>query len=97
MLGGIGLPPAFAYGAFVGEVVAPVLLLLGLWTRLAAIVVAINMVFAVFLAHRDQLFTLAKTGGWALELQGFFFFTAIAVLLLGAGRYSMGGVNGRWN
>jgi putative oxidoreductase len=40
---------------------------------------------------------MGKTGGWALELQGFYFFTALAVALLGAGRYSMGGISGRWN
>ena len=40
---------------------------------------------------------MSKTGGWALELQGMFFFAALAVALLGAGRLSMGGINGRLN
>jgi putative oxidoreductase len=40
---------------------------------------------------------MTKTGGWALELQGFFFFTAVAVALLGAGSYSIGGRSGKWN
>lgn len=92
-----GLPAFVAYGVYIGEVVAPVLLVLGLWTRAAALVVAINMLFAVALVHLPQLFTIAQTGGWALELQGMYFFTAIAIVLLGAGRYSVGGAGGRWN
>ena len=92
-----GLPAVFGYFVYVGEVLAPLLLIAGLWTRAAAGIVAINMVVAVLLVHMNELFTLSKTGGWALELQGMFFFAAVAVALLGAGRYSVGGANGKWN
>jgi len=92
-----GLPPAIGYLVYVGEVVAPLLMLFGIWTRLAALIVAGNMLVAVGLVHMNELFTMAKTGGWALELQAFYLFTALAVLLLGAGRYSIGGAGGRWN
>jgi uncharacterized membrane protein YphA (DoxX/SURF4 family) len=92
-----GLPGPFGYLVYVGEVLAPLLLIAGLWTRLAALVVAINMIVAVALAHMGELFTLGKQGGWALELQGMFLFTALAVALLGAGRFSAGGVRGRFN
>ena len=92
-----GLPGPFGYLVYVGEVLAPLLLIVGLWTRAAAAVIAINMVVAVYLVHRHELFTLSKTGGWALELQGFYFLTALAVMLLGAGRFSAGGAAGRFN
>lgn len=97
MLAKAGLPAVFGYGVYIGEVVAPLLILFGLFTRPAALVVAINMVVAVLLVHTSQFFTLNETGGWALELQGMFFFAAVAVALMGAGRYSVGGVNGRLN
>jgi putative oxidoreductase len=92
-----GLPQWFAYLAYVGEVLAPLLLIIGFWTRIAAIIVAINMTFAVYLVHTSQFFTLNKQGGWALELQGMYFFVAIAIALLGAGRFSAGGAAGRFN
>jgi putative oxidoreductase len=92
-----GLPPALGYLVYVGEVIAPLLILFGAWTRLAALIVAANMVVAVVLVHTGELFTMAKTGGWALELQGLFLAAALAVALLGAGRYSVGGLNGRMN
>jgi len=92
-----GLPPAFGYLVYVGEVIAPLLILFGVWTRLAAVIVAVNMVVAVALVHSGDLFTITKTGGWALELQGLFLAAALAVALLGAGRYSVGGLGGRMN
>ena len=97
MLAKAGLPSALAFFVYVGEVIAPLMILFGIWTRLGAVIVAINMIVAVALAHIPQFFTMSKTGGWALELQGFYFFTAVAVALLGAGRYSMGGITGKWN
>jgi putative oxidoreductase len=97
MLAKAGMPSELGYLVFVGEVIAPVLILVGLWTRLAACIVAINMMVAVWLVHSTQLFSFSKNGGWALELQGFFFFTAIAVALLGAGSFSIGGRSGKWN
>ena len=92
-----GLPRAFGYLVYVGEVLAPLLIVAGFFTRPAALVICINMLFAVYLVHTSQFFTLAKTGGWALELQGMYFFTALAIALLGAGRYSVGGTGSRWN
>jgi len=92
-----GLPRAFGYLVYIGEVLAPILVIVGLWTRPAAIVIAINLVVAVLLVHVPQFFTLADTGGWALELQGLYLIVAISVALLGAGRYSLGGRFGHWN
>ena len=78
-----GLPWLLAYGVFVGEVLGPLLVLIGLYTRVGAVFIAISMLFAVGLAHTSQLTDIAQDGGWALELQGFFFFTAIVVFLIG--------------
>ena len=97
MLAKAGLPSVIAYGVYVGEVVAPLLLIAGLWTRAAAAVVVVNMVVAVLLVHAGELHKLTQTGGWALELQGLYLVAALAVALLGAGRYSVGGSYSRWN
>jgi putative oxidoreductase len=93
----MGLPAAFAYLVYIGEVVAPLMMLLGIWTRAAALVVVINMIVAIMLVHTRQFFTMSPTGGWALELQGLYFIAAIVVAMQGAGRYSLGGLTGRWN
>jgi len=92
-----GLPDPFGYLVYVGEVLAPLLVIVGFWTRVAAVVIAINMIVAVLLVHTGQLLELSPEGGWALELQGLYLAVPIAIALLGAGRYSVGGVDGRWN
>lgn len=97
MVARVGLPAILGYGVYIGEVLAPLCILFGLFTRAAALVVAINMLVAVLLVHTSQFFTLNETGGWALELQGMYFFTALALALSGAGRFSIGGVKGRFN
>jgi putative oxidoreductase len=92
-----GLPVAFGYLVYIGEVIAPILLIVGLWSRLAALIVVTSVTVAVLLAKPAQIFAIANTGGWGVELEGMFVFAAIAVAFLGAGRYSIGGANGRWN
>ena len=84
-----GLPGFVAYGVYVGELVAPVLVILGWYSRIGALIIAINMVFAVSLAHRADLFKLTDSGGYALELQALFLIVAIALALMGPGRYSV--------
>ena len=92
MVAAQGLPPMLAYGALIGEVLGPLMLLAGFYARLGALLVAINMLFAFALVHMGQLGQLNEQGGWALELQGMFLASAVALALLGPGRYS---VNGR--
>jgi putative oxidoreductase len=89
MVEGIGLPPWVAYGVYVGEVLAPLMLILGVFSRTGAFLIFTNMIFAIVLVHRAEFFTLGKQGGWVLELQGMFLFTALALVLIGPGRYAI--------
>lgn len=84
-----GLPSAFAYGVYVGEVLAPVLMIIGLATRASAWLVAFTMVVAIWLAHAGDVFALGDHGSWAIELQSLFLFGSIAVALLGPGKWSI--------
>ena len=89
MLAAHGLPAFLAYGSLLGEVVAPLMVLAGFHARVGAAVIAINMLFAFGLAHMTQLGQLNEQGGWAMELQGMYLFGAIAIMLLGPGRYAI--------
>lgn len=91
MLTASGLPAFIAYGVYITEVLAPLMVIFGWYSRIGAALIAINMLFAVGLAHRADLLSLTSNGGWALELQGMYLFTAIALVLLGPGRYSING------
>lgn len=92
-----GLPPALGYLVLVGEVLAPLMVLLGLWARAGAMIIAFNMLVALLLVHTGDFFRINDTGGWAIELQVLLLAAALAVALLGAGRYSIQGARQRWN
>ncbi|NZA28326.1 DoxX family protein [Luteimonas sp. SJ-92] len=84
-----GWPTFLAYGALIGEVLAPLMLIAGFHARIGGVLVAVNMLAAVLLAHLGELGRLNGQGGWALELQAMFLVAAVAVALLGPGRFSI--------
>lgn len=90
MLADAGLPTVFAYGVYVGELVAPILIIVGLFARLSAIVLAFNMVVAIALAHSGDFFTLNEFGGWKVELPMLYLLGSVCIALLGPGRYAVG-------
>lgn len=85
----LGLPAFIAYGALVGEIVAPLMIILGIFSRIGGILVLGQMLFAIGLVHMGELFQLTETGGWALELQAFFLLAGVVVMFLGSGRYAI--------
>jgi len=81
MLAKVGLPAFIAWGTYIGEVVAPILLLINRFVVPAALIIVIQMLFAIGLAHTGDFFKLTRSGGWALELQAFFLLNAVVVAL----------------
>src|SRR3546814_2881387 len=54
MLSSHGLPGFLAYGAYIGEVIGPLLVIVGLYSRLGALFIVINMVVAILMASTGQ-------------------------------------------
>jgi putative oxidoreductase len=95
-LAAVGLPGFLRYGTYVAEVVAPVMLILGLWTRAAALVIAFDMVMAVFLVRRGDIGKISPmSGAWAIEIEAMYFIAAVTLALAGGGRYGIGGTRTR--
>ena len=87
-----GLPGFLGYGVLIGEVFAPLMLIVGFHARIGALHRRHQHDVRLRARAHGRIGKLNEQGGWALELQGMFLFTAIALALLGPGRYS---VNGR--
>ncbi|MBZ2189527.1 DoxX family protein [Alcanivorax sp. JB21] len=87
MLASSGLPQFFAYGVYVGEIIAPLMLIVGFYSRIGAALIVVNMLFAIGLAHTAEIFALTPQGAWAIELQLFFLLTALALIFTGPGKY----------
>ncbi len=89
MLGGYGLPAILAYGVYIGEVIAPLMVIVGYKARIGGLIIAVNMLFALVLAHTGDFFSLSEHGGWMVELQMFYLLSALAVVFLGSGRHAI--------
>jgi putative oxidoreductase len=86
MLSANGLPAMLAYGVYIGEVLAPLMVIVGYQARIGGLIIVINMMLALFLAHTGDFFSLTEHGGWAVELQMFYLLSALAVVFLGSGK-----------
>lgn len=85
-----GLPEFLAYGVYVGEIIVPIMIIVGIFTRISSIIYASTMLFAIYLAHATDIFSISeKTGGSIIELQLLFMFGATALVFLGAGKFSI--------
>lgn len=88
MVSSAGLPEFIAYGVYMGELIAPIFIILGLYARVASAILGINMLMAIFLAYGFS-FSLSKHGALAMELPLMFFIMSLLVVLLGSGRYAV--------
>lgn len=84
-----GLPSFMSYGVYIGEVIAPIFIIIGYGTRAAALTYAFNCFVAAMLVHIPMLFTLNEQGGWAVELLGLYFLGALALVFTGGGKYAL--------
>ncbi len=93
MLIGKGIPGFFAYGVYAGEVIAPILLIIGFRTRVAALILVINMQVIFFIAHPGDIFALTERGAWELELAGLYLFSSLALFFTGGGKFAVSSSN----
>ncbi len=83
-----GLPTLMSYLVYIGEIIAPILLIIGYKTRFAAFTIICTMIFAIYLVFPNDLTNLANTGGLKLESNYFFILASLALIFTGAGKYS---------
>ena len=96
MLAEVGLPEFLAFGSYLTELIAPILIIVGFRTRLASLVFFFGMITALFLAHSDNMFALSKTGGLQIELILLYAFGALALFFTGAGKFAVSTSN-QWD
>jgi len=86
--GSLGLPPALAYLTMLVELATGVALILGVWTRLAALAAVPVLIGAVLFVHLGNgFFFSAPNGGW--EYPAFWAVALIVQALVGDGTYAL--------
>lgn len=96
LLSGAGLPDIIAYAGFLGEIIAPILIIIGWRARIASLILAFNMLIAILMGHFNDIFTLNQFGGWGIELQGLYLFGALVIFLSGTGKYAIS-TDSKWD
>ncbi|WP_441242032.1 DoxX family protein [Tardiphaga sp. 768_D3_N2_1] len=91
--GSLGLPPELAYLTIAVETVGAIALILGLWTRVAAVVLIPILLGAIVTVHGPAgfFFTNPK-GGW--EYLALWIVALGAQALIGAGAYALDNLRG---
>lgn len=93
MLQSLHIPGFVAYGVFIGEIISPVLLILGFYTRPVALIYSFNILIATLLVGLGSFFTLTEVGAWGLESEALYFMGGMCIMFLGAGKYRLSARN----
>ncbi|MGQ8869559.1 DoxX family protein [Myroides sp. TSA_177.3] len=85
-----GYPTWLWLGVPVGEIIAPILLIVGVFTRLSGVLIAFTMVMSMILVKGGGSFALsATTGGIGAELNVLYLVGALAIAMIGPGSYRL--------
>jgi putative oxidoreductase len=86
--GKVGLPPVLAYVVMSAELLGGIALILGVWTRLAALLLTPILLGAIFTVHGAAGFFFNNAnGGW--EYPAFWIVALVVQALLGDGVYAL--------
>jgi len=89
MLSQRGLPSFLWLLVPLTEIVAPLFLILGLFTRISSLGIVLLMICTIFLAFGLGAFAIGEHGGLVAELNLLFLSSALALIFTGGGRYSI--------
>jgi len=85
-----GYPTWLWLGVPIGEIIAPVLLIVGAFTRLSGMLIAFTMVMSMVLVKGGGSFAIsATTGGIGAELNMLYLVGALAIAMIGPGSYRL--------
>lgn len=85
-----GLPEIMAYSSYIGEVVAPIMIILGIFSRIAALLV-IGTSLTIMCAYHGlgNLLELTNVGGFKAEILYLYIALLLCIIFNGSGKYAI--------
>lgn len=84
------LPSFLWLGVPIAEIVAPICLILGIFTRVSSTLIILTMIMTFILVHGAVGFAVnLDKGAFNAELSLFYMFTSFVIILIGPGNYSI--------
>ncbi|MXV37096.1 DoxX family membrane protein [Flavobacteriaceae bacterium Ap0902] len=83
------LPPALANGAYVGEILSPMMVMIGYRTRLFAPIIAFDMLMTFYTVNYKKINQRKDNGAWSVEVPVFFLIGSTILVFTGGGAYAL--------
>ena len=85
-----GLPEIVAYGSYIGEVVAPIMIILGIFSRIGALLVIGTSLTIMYAYHGlGNLLELTNVGGFKAEILYLYIALSLCIIFSGSGKYAI--------
>ena len=88
MLAAKGIPELVAYGVYLGEIVAPIMIILGIFCRIGALLVFGLSIVILYVAHPD-LVAMNSHGGFEAEILYLYLAISICLIATGGGKFAI--------
>ena len=90
ILAKVGLPEIMAYGSYVGEVIAPIMIILGIFSRIGALLVIGTSLTIMYAYHGlGNLLELTNVGGFKAEILYLYIALSLCIIFNGSGKYAI--------
>lgn len=84
------IPEFIAYGVYIGEILAPLMIIFGIFARSGAFLLIGTTFLILYVAYGGSPFaTLPKTGGFMAEILYLYLGGAFCIMLAGSGKYAV--------
>jgi len=85
-----GLPEIVAYGSYIGEVVAPIMIILGIFSRIGALLITGTSLTIMCAYHGlGNLLELTNAGGFKAEILYLYIALLLCIIFNGSGKYAI--------
>nr|WP_314477789.1 DoxX family protein [uncultured Campylobacter sp.] len=85
-----GLPEIIAYGSYAGEIFAPLMIILGIFSRIAALLVIGTSLTIMYAYHGlGNLLELTNAGGFKAEILYLYIALSLCIIFSGSGKYAI--------
>ena len=85
-----GLPEIMAYSSYIGEVVAPIMIILGIFSRIGALLItgtSLTIMYAYY--GLGNLLELTNAGGFKTEILYLYIALSLCIIFNGSGKYAI--------
>ena len=85
-----GLPEVMAYGSYVGEVIAPIMIILGIFSRIGALlIIGTSLTIMYVYCGLGNLPKLISIGDFKAEILYLYIALSLCIIFSGSGKYAI--------